>query len=156
MLIIRRHQCTYCGGDVESTFSTTGILAACFLFPIGNHLVVDLAGIKNIFWATITTDGRNLIYQTLILLLRALPITYFGNFPLTQGNCFWGILFHFKQTRSCAALRAADLDWIVELGYSWGGCILGCSQRLALCLRTQLGLARGNNWPWGRNKQKRH
>ena len=38
MLIIRRHQCTYCGGDVESTFSTTGILAACFLFPIGNHL----------------------------------------------------------------------------------------------------------------------
>ena len=96
MLIIRRHQCTYCGGDVESTFSTTGILAACFLFPIGNHLFVDLAaGIKNIFWATITTDGRNLIYQTLILLLRALPITYFGNFPLTQGNCFWGdpILF---------------------------------------------------------------
>ena len=81
---------------MESTFSTTGILAACFLFPIGNHLVVDLAaGIKNIFWATITTDGRNLIYQTLILLLRALPITYFGNFPLTQGNCFWGdpILF---------------------------------------------------------------
>ena len=30
-----RHQCTYCGGDVEDTFSTAGILAACFLFPIG-------------------------------------------------------------------------------------------------------------------------
>ena len=36
---------------------------------------------------------------------------------------------------SYAALRAADLDWIVGPGYSWGGYILGCSQRLALCLR---------------------
>ena len=107
-------------------------------------LLVDLAGIKNTFWATITTDGRNLIYQTLIFLLRALPITYFGNFPLTQGNCCWGILFHFKQTRSCAALRAADLDWIVELGYSWGGCILGCSQRLALCLRHSAQISAGS------------
>ena len=33
-----RRQCTYCGGDVEDTFSTAGILAACFLFPIGGHL----------------------------------------------------------------------------------------------------------------------
>ena len=31
-----RQQCTYCGGDVEDTFSTSGILAACFLFPIGH------------------------------------------------------------------------------------------------------------------------
>ena len=30
-------QCTYCGGDVENTFSTSGILAACFLFPIGHY-----------------------------------------------------------------------------------------------------------------------
>ena len=30
---------------------------------------------------------------------------------------------------------AADLDWIVGPGYSLGGYILGCSQRLALCLR---------------------
>ena len=37
-------------------------------------------------------------------------------------------------TRSYAALRAADLDWIVGKGYSWGGYILGCSQRLASCL----------------------
>ena len=33
------------------------------------------------------------------------------------------------------ALRAADLDWIVGPGYSSGWYILGCSQRLALCLR---------------------
>ena len=38
-------------------------------------------------------------------------------------------------TRSCAALRAADLDWIVGPGYSSGWYILGCSKRLALCLR---------------------
>ena len=34
------------------------------------------------------------------------------------------------RTRSHAALRAADLDWIVGPGYSSGGYILGCSQRL--------------------------
>ena len=34
-------------------------------------------------------------------------------------------LFYF--TRSCAALRAAGLDWIVGPGYSWGRYILGCS-----------------------------
>ena len=38
-------------------------------------------------------------------------------------------------TRSYAALRAADLDWIVGLEYSSGRYILGCSQRLASCLR---------------------
>ena len=31
----------------------------------------------------------------------------------------------FKVTRSCAALRAADLDWIIGQGYSLGGYILG-------------------------------
>ena len=35
---------------------------------------------------------------------------------------------------SFAALRAADLDWIVGPGYSWGGYILGCPQRHASCL----------------------
>ena len=40
----------------------------------------------------------------------------------------------FETTRSYTALRAADLDWIVRLGYSWGGYILGCSQRLTLPL----------------------
>ena len=38
-------------------------------------------------------------------------------------------------TRSYAALRAADLDWIVGPEYSSGGYILMCSQRLASCLR---------------------
>ena len=39
----------------------------------------------------------------------------------------------FLDTRSCAALWAADLDWIVGPGCSAGGYFLGCSQRLALC-----------------------
>ena len=38
-------------------------------------------------------------------------------------------------TRSYAALGAAYLDWIVRPGYSLGGYILGCSQRLPSCLR---------------------
>ena len=38
-------------------------------------------------------------------------------------------------TRSYAALRAADLDWIVGPGYSSNRYILGFSQCLALCLR---------------------
>ena len=42
---------------------------------------------------------------------------------------------YFCNTRSCTALRAADLDWIVGPGHSWGGYILGCSQFLASCLR---------------------
>ena len=33
-------------------------------------------------------------------------------------------------TRSCAALRAADLDWIVEPEYSLGGYIFGDFQLL--------------------------
>ena len=41
----------------------------------------------------------------------------------------------FMTTRSYAALRAADLDWIVWPGYSLGRYILGCSQRLASCLQ---------------------
>ena len=45
------------------------------------------------------------------------------------------IIFNITNTRSYAALRAADLDWIVGPGYSPGGYILGCSQRLASCLR---------------------
>ena len=43
--------------------------------------------------------------------------------------------FTIMRTRSYAALRAADLDWIIMPGYSLGGHILGCSERLALCLR---------------------
>ena len=38
-------------------------------------------------------------------------------------------------TRSYAALRAADLDWIVGPEYSSGMYILGFSQRLAACLQ---------------------
>ena len=41
----------------------------------------------------------------------------------------------FMYARSHAALQAAELDWIVGPGYTSGGIILGCSQRLASCLR---------------------
>ena len=34
------------------------------------------------------------------------------------------IIERFKKTRSCAALRAADLDWIVGPEYSLGGYII--------------------------------
>ena len=43
-------------------------------------------------------------------------------FGFTKGAL---ILNFFDSTRSYAALRAADLDWIVGLGYNWGGYILG-------------------------------
>ena len=42
-------------------------------------------------------------------------------------------------TRSYAALLAADLDWIVGPGYSSGGYILGCSQRLAFLSNAAVG-----------------
>ena len=45
----------------------------------------------------------------------------------------WSVCF--MTTRSYATLRAADLDWIIGTEYSPGRYILGCSQRLALCLR---------------------
>ena len=45
------------------------------------------------------------------------------------------IIITITITRSCAAIRAADLDWIVGPEYSSGRYMLGCSQRLALCLR---------------------
>ena len=52
----------------------------------------------------------------------------------------------FVTTRSYAALRAADLDWIIGPGYSSGGYILGG-------VTTDLfGRGRGGQ---GRNKQKR-
>ena len=31
----QRRKCTYCGGDIEDSFTIPGILAAVFLFPIG-------------------------------------------------------------------------------------------------------------------------
>ena len=46
-----------------------------------------------------------------------------------------GIIITITITRSCAAIRAADLDWIVGPEYSSGRYMLGCSQHLDLCLR---------------------
>ena len=42
----------------------------------------------------------------------------------THLNTFKQVLNKFEQTRSYAALRAADLDWTVGPGYSLGGYIL--------------------------------
>ena len=33
-----RVSCTYCGGDIEDNFSTCGLAAALFLFPLGQLL----------------------------------------------------------------------------------------------------------------------
>ena len=47
---------------------------------------------------------------------------------------------HFSSTRSYAALRAADLDWIVGPGYSWGGYVWGVLNVSFCASGTQLGL----------------
>ena len=60
---------------------------------------------------------------------RAQINVFFRNYSQTRG---WGS--YFFETMHCAALRAADLDWIVGPGYSSGWYILGCSQSLASCL----------------------
>ena len=53
------------------------------------------------------------------------------------------LIFHsFESTRSCAALRAADLDWIVGPEYSLGGYIFGDSQLLR-----RRSVTRSHNWP---------
>ena len=47
-----------------------------------------------------------------------------------------------KSIKTCFALWAADLDWILERGYSSGGYFLGCSQSDHIsCLTGDL------NWP---------
>ena len=39
---------------------------------------------------------------------------------ISESRSLW-FMISFSITRSCAALRAADLDWIVGPGYSLGG-----------------------------------
>ena len=46
----------------------------------------------------------------------------------------------FLQIRSYATLRAADLDWIVGPGYSWGRYIWGVLNVSLRASGTQLGL----------------
>ena len=49
-------------------------------------------------------------------------------------------LLDFVCTRSYAALRAADLDWIVGPGNSWGGYVWGVLNISFRASGTQLGL----------------
>ena len=56
-----------------------------------------------------------------------------SSITLSFGNII--IIIVFIVTRSYAAQWAADLDWIIGPEYSPGRYILGCSQRLASCLR---------------------
>ena len=49
-------------------------------------------------------------------------------------------MHRFCDTRSYAALRAADLDWIVGPGYSWGGYVWGVLNVSFCASGTQLGL----------------
>ena len=52
----------------------------------------------------------------------------------------------FTFTRSCAALRAADLDWIVGPEYSLGGYIFGDSQLLRRRSLWWFKVDWGNSW----------
>ena len=52
-------------------------------------------------------------------------------FSLTSAE---KLLIFCSRLGTNAALRAADLDWIVRLGFNSGGYILGCWQCLASCL----------------------
>ena len=85
-------------------------------------------GFPNICWLTRKCRKHKILYLVYANIGVAQPK---GRFPKKKT----AILLDFVQTRSYAALRAVDLDWIVRPGYSWGGYILGCSQRLASCLR---------------------
>ena len=51
---------------------------------------------------------------------RAVHKKFFLELSKIPGSFMW----HFNPTRSYAALRAADLDWIVGPGYCLGGYIL--------------------------------
>ena len=53
----------------------------------------------------------------------------FGVFALIMIGMVIIFLIIFIITMSYAALRAADQDWIIKLGYTSGGYILGRSQR---------------------------
>ena len=61
----------------------------------------------------------------------------------------------FYYTRSCAALRAADLDWIVGPEYSLGGYIFG-EQGRKKQKRYWSGVTNDLGGGQGRNKQKRY
>ena len=56
-----------------------------------------------------------------------------AEFALTSHHVADAMIILIIITRSYATLRAAYLDWIVGPGYSLGGYILGCSQRLSSC-----------------------
>ena len=66
------------------------------------------------------------LFLVILFSLQVQVLTYFSHYTVT---------FCFTITRSFAALLAADLDWIIGPEYSPGRYILGCSQRLASCLR---------------------
>ena len=90
--------------------------------------VLHLVWVPNICWLTRKCRSHKILYLVSANIGVAQPK---GRFPKKKTD----ILLDFVQTRSYAALRAVDLDWIVRPGYSWGGYILGCSQHLASCLR---------------------
>ena len=60
-----------------------------------------------------------------VLVLVRLVLIHSQNLPWGWGGVQVWHMYKFKKTRSYAALRAADLDWIIGPGYSSGGYILG-------------------------------
>ena len=99
--------------------------------------VLHLVWFPNICWLTRKCRSHKILYLVSANIGVAQPK---GRFPKKKTD----ILLDFVQTRSYAALRAVDLDWIVRPGYSWGGYILGCSQRLASCLRHSAQIGAGS------------
>ena len=62
----------------------------------------------------------------------------------------------FILTRSYAALRAADLDWIVGPGYSLGRVHSGINKNVTDTKRDRRGVTTDLGGGQGRNKQKRY
>ena len=58
---------------------------------------------------------------------------------------FWKMIF-LKTTRSYAALRAADLDWIIGPGYSSGGYILGENHEKPTWNHEKPGITEKRHW----------
>ena len=126
---------------------TACLLCAVFdlrIFPYGSASmpIMDQDTIRQPAAITCIVFGW---HQRLVLSYQILPHLILLTLAQRIHESILYLYLCIYNTRSYAALRPADIDWIVGLGYNWGGYILGCSQRLALCLRTQLGLARGNN-----------
>ena len=80
----------------------------------------------------------------------------FVSFLGTVSRKKTAVFLDFVQTRSYAALRAADLDWIVGPGYSLGRVHSGINKNVTDTKRDRRGVTTDLGGGQGRNKQKRY